>query len=111
MNKMETQAAGRDQVTRRDGESEGGRPAGGLKEEDWGAGGGWEGVQGPGGREGNAKEKTMRNTREKLRGRQTSVKSVENDRTGEDVQKSDPHTLQMGMEAVTPAGSGSCSER
>lgn len=55
------------------------------------------GVQGPGGREGNAKEKTMRNTREKLRGRQTSVKSVENDRTGEDVQKSDPHTLQVGM--------------
>ena len=54
-------------------------------------------MQGPGGREGNAKEKTMRNTREKLRGRQTSVKSVENDRTGEDVQKSDPHTLQVGM--------------
>lgn len=54
-------------------------------------------MQGPGGREGNAKEKTTRNTREKLRGRQTSVKSVENDRTGEDVQKSDPHTLQVGM--------------
>ena len=89
---METQAAGRDQVARRDGESEGGRPALRL-----GCRRQVGGVQGPGGREGNAKEKTMRNTREKLRGRQTSVKSVENDRTGEDVQKSDPHTLQVGM--------------
>lgn len=89
---METQAAGRDQVARRDGESEGGRPALRL-----GCRRQVGGVQGPGGREGNAKEKTTRNTREKLRGRQTSVKSVENDRTGEDVQKSDPHTLQVGM--------------
>lgn len=39
----------------------------------------------------------MGNIKEKLRGRQTSVKSIKNDRTGEDVQKSDPLTLQMGM--------------
>lgn len=55
------------------------------------------GSQGPGGQEGNGKEKTMGNTKGKLRGRQTSVKSIKKDRTGEDVQKSDPHTLQVGM--------------
>lgn len=43
------------------------------------------------------KEKTMGNIKEKLRGRQTSVKSIKKDRTGEDVQKSDLHALQMGM--------------
>lgn len=58
---------------------------------------GWGGAEAGAWRaRGECKRKTMRNTKEKLRGRQTSVKSVEISQTGEDVAKSDPHTLQMG---------------
>lgn len=70
------------------GECEGGRSAVRPRRNSTGV---QAGTPGPGGREGNIKEKTMGNIKEKLRGRQTSVKSVKNDRTGEDVQKSDPH--------------------